>query len=433
MIGIKPITLALVAVLAAFLAPVVRAQEQPEPIFPTKIIDPSVGYVQVSVVPAPDNARPYPIITLGSGERFEIGFDLLDDVPHNICYTVQHCTARWEPSSLVAADYLSGPPEGLITSSVPSVATMVTYRHYSIPLGAGTPHNLLLSGNYLLKAYSESVSGAPLFEAAFAVAEGKADISMHITAATQATHYNKHQQVDLWVRPAEGFPAQEHYYYVAVGQNGSPYRSAALTQPNEVAPGLIGFSGPAGAVFASGNTFKSTEILTDKYNGMGVNHSYSQNGLTFMELFTDYARGGRSFTADQSAPGNYIIRNTDTDAPDEEISTDYYAILFTLNTEALPEPPTSGITLEGAAFDALPEGFRTLSYDPATGLYQAQILLKGGYIAYRYCPLNRTGLNPIEGDFYQTHNNYTALVYLKSPADRYHRLLAYNTTAASSL
>lgn len=415
-----------------------RSYAPASPIFPTRIYDELVGNVQVRVHPAPKHYRPYPVMNPQEGEKIEISFDLLDDVPQIVEFSITHCSALWNPSGLSFGDYMSGPERGLIDQSQPSGGTWVSYRHYALRIGQGELYVPRQSGNFLFKAWisGQGSEETPLFQAAFAVLNEQVTISQSLTASTQATLYDKHQAVEVELE-FDGMEVPEpSYYKILVGQNASQGRVALLTRPSGISGGRLLYANQQAALFWAGNHFRATEILTDKYNGMGVNHSYLRDGISYMELFADTERASGSYVHERSAQGRYRIRNVDQEK-DANLTTDYYAVSFTLHLS--PEEAKDGlIFLEGGAFDALPVKYKRLSYNSEKGSYELTVLLKGGYIGYRYClaspdkfsldtpfPLNEA--NTIEGDYYQTDNNYTALVYRRLPSDRCDCLIGMNT------
>ena len=61
-------------------------------------------------------------------------------------------------------------------------------------------------------------------------------------------------------------------------------------------------------------------------------------------------------------------------------------------------------------------------------LYEADVWLKQGYYNYQYLTLTPEGsyvVVPTEGNFYQTENQYQALVYYRAPGGRTDRLVGY--------
>lgn len=69
------------------------------------------------------------------------------------------------------------------------------------------------------------------------------------------------------------------------------------------------------------------------------------------------------------------------------------------------------------------------------GIYEKAILIKQGFTNYKYVIADKNGNidneNAIDGNFYQTENEYTVLVYYKENTGRYDRIIGKGT--ASSL
>jgi hypothetical protein len=71
-----------------------------------------------------------------------------------------------------------------------------------------------------------------------------------------------------------------------------------------------------------------------------------------------------------------------------------------------------------------------MRYDTDNGFYVADILLKQGYYDYLYALVDEEGnidLTALEGNWYETDNNYYVLVYLREFGGIYDRLIAMYT------
>ena len=69
-----------------------------------------------------------------------------------------------------------------------------------------------------------------------------------------------------------------------------------------------------------------------------------------------------------------------------------------------------------------------MEYDYGTNSYQATVMLKMGYYSYQYLVLDDDGFThvmPTEGSYFQTENQYQALVYYREPGGRTDLLLGY--------
>jgi 1,4-alpha-glucan branching enzyme len=67
-----------------------------------------------------------------------------------------------------------------------------------------------------------------------------------------------------------------------------------------------------------------------------------------------------------------------------------------------------------------------------TGLYEKALLIKQGFTNYQYILTDKKGTidfkNAIDGNYFQTENNYTAIVYYRGNNDRYDRVIGIANT-----
>ena len=75
-----------------------------------------------------------------------------------------------------------------------------------------------------------------------------------------------------------------------------------------------------------------------------------------------------------------------------------------------------------------------MTYQNAKQQYEATLLLKQGYYNYRYlfvpdgdmdANLTVESFKPVEGNYFQTENQYTALVYFREIGGRTDRLVGW--------
>ena len=67
-------------------------------------------------------------------------------------------------------------------------------------------------------------------------------------------------------------------------------------------------------------------------------------------------------------------------------------------------------------------------FEPETGTYRAEMLLKQGFYNYKYVLANtQNGFDEgfVSGNFEQTENNYKALIYYRPPGSRYDRIIGF--------
>ena len=71
-----------------------------------------------------------------------------------------------------------------------------------------------------------------------------------------------------------------------------------------------------------------------------------------------------------------------------------------------------------------------MKYNVQKNVYEGDVLLKQGYYSYQYLSVDHQGkgnTQPVEGDFFQTENEYTVLLYYRKLGARYDRLVGWRT------
>jgi hypothetical protein len=69
-----------------------------------------------------------------------------------------------------------------------------------------------------------------------------------------------------------------------------------------------------------------------------------------------------------------------------------------------------------------------MTYNHDTNCYEKELTLKQGYYSYQYLvEMSKGNYAPVdtEGNFYQTENQYTSLIYYKGTGERADRLIAH--------
>ena len=68
-----------------------------------------------------------------------------------------------------------------------------------------------------------------------------------------------------------------------------------------------------------------------------------------------------------------------------------------------------------------------MEYNPKKAIYEKAILIKQGFANFEYKVADEKGVidyeNAIDGNFYQTENDYTIVVYYRENIDRYDRVV----------
>ena len=370
-----------------------------------------------------------PIILLDSPDRIRIDFDHLAEDREYFRYSLTHCTATWQPSGLVDSEFIDGFNEGTIDNFDYSQATTTHYVHYSltIPNEQTMP---LISGNYLLKIYPEDAPDSTVVQCRFMVSEQTAPVAADVSPRTDVDFNNSHQQVSVIVdteRAAVDDPFND--LLVVVQQNGRLDNEVAVRQPLRVAGTKAIFEHLRPLIFDAGNEYRRFEIVSTEYPGMGVDDIGYASPYYHFRLAEDQSRAGEPYLYDSTQHGGFVIR--EYNSSDSDTEADYGVVHFSLD---YPETPGLMIFLDGDMVQRRFDPASQMFFNNTTGRYERALLLKQGAYNYQYLavpPDARRGYTSvIEGDKYQTVNDYLVKVYHRRRGERYDRLIGVGTTVS---
>lgn len=388
----------------------------------TRIFDPHVKSLKVALA---NNPYTPAIYTLGSDKALQVNFDYLDYDVHYLRYSVTHCNANWESSQLVASEYASGFNEADITDYAQSENTFVHYYNYNLTL-PNEHLQLLKSGNYLLSVYEQDDPDKVLFQARFSVCEGTVTVKPQVTSRTDTDYNNAHQQVSFDLAYKQGTIADPYNELTCiVTQNSRDDNAVTVTAPMMADATHATYDHNRNLIFPAGNEFRRIETVSLHTLNMGVASIAYFEPYYHATLVTDQLRAESPYLYDQTQFGRFTIRNAESDYSATE--AEYVVTHFSLYTGT---PWSNGhIDLQGEFTEGLPAPDRTLHYDPNSGCYTCDLLLKQGAYNYQYLWVpdgTRAGQSgPIEGDKYQTVNEYLIKVYDRPCGERYDRLVGY--------
>lgn len=378
--------------------------------------------------PRPD----VPVIDLNNpAERIVVEFDELASDRRYLRYSLEHCDASWQPEGLVDSEFLDGFNEGIVEDYDYSRATIVHYVHYAIAV-PNEQVRITQPGNYLLKVYDESEPDETLLQARFGVTDNSAGVSATVTTRTDIDSNASHQQLGIRVDTrhlnlADPFTDLR----VVITQNGRPDSEVTLVTPQRLGREEVIYEHLRPLIFEAGNVYRRFETVTDNYPGIGVESIDREAPVINFYLYPDEPRATSPHSYDLNLRGSYVVRSSLTDRPATE--ADYGLVHFTL-----PTAPIAGydIFLDGDLTDRRFGPESRMVYNHATGAYEASLLLKQGAYSYQYLAVPsgsgsmRGETSPVEGDKYQTDNEYTVRVYHRPKGSRFDRLAGYTTLRA---
>lgn len=365
-----------------------------------------------------------PIIQLGTADKLVLSFDDLDAEHKSFKYTLIHCDAYWNVSTLQQMEYLDGFFEDRIDDYKYSFNTTVPFVNYVLVFPTEYLR-LKKSGNYIIKVYlGPDTDENVVLTRRFMVSDPKVNFTGNIGNTVDLHLRYTHQQVNFKLTPDNYQLTETHRdLHVFIQQNGRWDNMMQNIQPRLISGGVYDFSQMPGLAFEGGNEFRYFDMKTLQYNTDRMKSlQYTTEGYQVI-LQTDMPRAYSNFRSEEDINGRRLI--SVNHAQDSYTEGDYAWVHFLLPYQ---EPLDNGnLYVFGALSDWQFRPENLMRYNYELKAYEAKIFLKQGYYNYIYAFLennkNTGDITLIEGSFWETENEYTILIYHRRQGDVYDQLV----------
>jgi len=367
-----------------------------------------------------------PLIQLGTEEKLKLSFDDLSGELQSYKYTIIHCDANWTPSDLMPAEYIDGFTDDNISTYSSSFNTLQKYYHYELTFPT---ENLrpTKSGNYILKVYKDEDTDENLvFTRRFMIFDQTVTVTGNVKRATSIEDMDYKQEVDFTIGYSN-YTISNPYsdLKVVVTQNDRWDNAITDLKPKYVKNNLLDYDYDEENTFNGGNEFrhfdtKSVQFISDRIRKI------STDSLGYeIYLMPDIKRSFTVYSSMTDINGKKFIK-TDEAIKNADIEGEYVYVHFTLPfTENVTE---GSIYIFGAITDWHFQKEAIMKYNSKISAYEGTLYLKQGYYNYDYVLLkNNESIGDetfIEGNHYDTENDYTIYVYHKEQGTTYDKLIA---------
>lgn len=372
-----------------------------------------------------------PIIQLGSNERLMLRFDELGDNSNYYRYRIDHCTHDWQISDISVSDYMDGFEDGAIDNQQFSFTTIEHYTNYwqTIP---NDMSSFAASGNYLLTVYLQSDPDSIVFTRRFKVYEPMTTVEASVGRVQGSVGLMENQNLSVKVNPLEGnyFINPDTYIFVYAEQNGRKDLTRLL--PLESMSGnTLNYRWKKENVFPGGNEFRFFDFSNLQFPMNNIWKIEYFGGENIVFLKPDEDRSRKPYSLDIGLNGQYKIAVANAQNPN--IEADYAWVNFSLPQEL---PFLDGnIYIIGDFTNWQMNDQSRMEWNQSMKAYTARLFLKQGYYAYQllFLPAGSTvgETSRLEGNHFQTLNDYYIYVYQRNPGDLYDRLIGFGQTQAN--
>ncbi len=392
----------------------------PDGIYPDAVFNEQVKTVRMYKA---DWETSYPISRMDDKTPLVLTFDELSNIAQNYSYAIIHCDADWRQSRLITHEYMNGFPVNSINGYEYSFNTQIPYVHYKLSL-PNKDIRLKVSGNYAIIVFKDGEEDRPILCKRFCITEPLVVILANANRARLTAYQDEWQQVDFTVRTA-GYPIENPYQdiKVVILKNGQWHTALTGLKPLFVRQNELDYRHEKATLFPAGNEYRPLDIKSTRYSSTRMFAIEFERPTYHFYPYPDEPRDVGRYLYYEDFNGRYAIQSEKTNRPDTE--ADYVYVHFTLRA---PQVFDDGqVYVFGAFNNYTCSSDNLMQYNPNKRAYESTILLKQGYYNYVYAflPFKNPVIDDtrLEGNFYDTENDYIIYVYHRGRSSRYDRLV----------
>lgn len=382
-----------------------------------KEINPPYHIKTISFVQGGQNT--IPIFRLG--DTFQLQFDDLHGTEDNYYYAITHCDYNWKKSQLSRNEYLGGFDDQRIIDYTNSINALQIYSHYRISF-PNRFTQLKVSGNYIISILDENRD--VVFSRKIILYEDLVAVPMQVKRARDVKDVEQKHNIEFSVKSTViNFQSPLQNVKVLLMQNGRFDNAITNIKPMFTIGNDLIYKYDKETQFWAGNEY----LFFENKNILGANNSIeyvnSNGGLYNSYLYTNPARAKNPYTFWPDINGNFLVNSLNKE--NSEIEADYAWVYFSLSAPAFFA--NKNIYIAGMFNNYALTDENKMEYNPTKKVYEKAIMIKQGFTNYKYVIADSKGKldeeNEIDGNFYQTENNYSAIIYYRENNQRYDRVI----------
>ena len=365
-----------------------------------------------------------PIYRINSNDQLELNFDDLDANVKSYYYSFQLCDYDWMPVDISPFLYTKGFTQQRISNYRYSSIALTNYTHYQAILPDRST-SLTMSGNYILKVFLDGDTSKLVFTRRMLVLETKAAISGQVVQPFTPQLFKTHQRVQFSanVNGLNAFSAAQQIKVVIL-QNNRWDNSLKDIKPTFVRGNTLEYNTQDNLVFPAGKEWRWLDLRSFRLQSDRVKTADYKKTSTDMYLFTDVDRSAQRYVYFRDLNGMYLIETYETINPNSQ--GDFATVHFSLAAPNGQPYADKDIYLAGQLTNYEFNDKTKMVFNPEKGTYECTAFLKQGYYNYTYIAVDKGNFanrHDLEGDYYETENSYTILMYYKSFTDRADQLI----------
>lgn len=357
------------------------------------------------------------------GESFELNFDDLFGNEADYYYEIIHCDYNWVPSDIPKQEYLKGLDNQRIINYSNSFNCLQLYSHYQLSI-PNQFTQLTLSGNYIIKILNDDRE--VVFSRKFIIYEDLASVRLQIKRGRNLNTIESKQNLDFTITSKSlTFQNPLQNVKVLLLQNRQFKTGIKNIVPQYTIGNELIYKYDTETQFWAGNEFRFFDNKEIRNAANNVAKISSNGGIYNSFLFTDDARANFPYSFTQDVNGNFVVHNLNATNP--KIEADYAWVYFSLSAPAFQID--NGIYINGMFNNYAIAPENKMEYNEKKKVFEKALLIKQGFTNYQYVVADAKGKidleNSIDGNFFQTENEYEVIVYYRENTQRYDRVIGF--------
>jgi hypothetical protein len=371
-----------------------------------------------------NNQNVIPIFPLGNG--FQLQFDDLFGNEADYYYEIIHCDYNWNHSEIPKNEYLQGFDNQRIQNYNNSFNTLQIYSHYTLSIPNQFTQQLLISGNYILKILNDRRE--LVFSRKFILYEDLVTVPIQVKRARTVSNLETKHNLEFAVKSSTiNFQNPIKNLKLLIIQNGKLNAAIKNIAPQYTIGNDLIYKYDGETQFWAGNEFLYFENKDIRAANNNISRVDGTTEIYGAYLYTNNARANFPYSIFEDINGNFVVRNLN--AENSEIEADYAWVYFSLSAPSFRV--NKEIYINGMFNNYSLEPEFMMDYNPKKGIYEKALLIKQGFTNFEYTVADSKGVvdseNAIDGNFYQTENDYSILVYYRENTGRYYRVVGKGT------
>jgi hypothetical protein len=293
--------------------------------------------------------------------------------------------------------------------------------------------SIKLSGNYIIKILNEDRD--VIFSRKVIIYEDMVSVPVQVKRARGMAERDEKHNLDFSIKTdAFVFQSPLQNVKIALFQNGRFDNAIYNVKPQYTIGNDLIYKYDKETQFWAGNEylyFENKDIRNAVNNVLRITAGEVYNTI----LYPNNARANNPYTYYPDVNGNFVTRNINLSVSNPFLESDYTWVFFSLKAPAFFEK--EDIYVGGMFNNYAKNDENKMEYNEKTATYEKAIMIKQGFNNFMYIAVDKNGRvdgkNAVDGNFYQTENDYDIFVYYRRNNERYDRVIGRGTANSQNI